>query len=244
VIASLRRRGGCRQVLWLGIAVLLASGAGAAERRVESVGAAPLGAEAGNRPARDLALVSAVDAAVLRVARDLLPEDFAPPAGSGQSPERWLAGKLGDDLLVYASQFSILEDRGQRPAVFSSDPGVESEYVVLAAVRVDVDALRDQLGAQGLLKASSRTTELRLVVQGLEVYRPLALLRQALEEQRGVRSVTPVEFTPGQAVLAVVADRSARELVSDLEEAPLEGLQVVPVRLGEREATLLVDRRE
>ena len=89
----------------------------AEERQIETVGAAPLGDGAPSRPPRELALMNAVDSAVLRAARDLLPPDFepseAPPGARGSdATQRWLSAKLGEDLLVYATQFAIVEDRG------------------------------------------------------------------------------------------------------------------------------------
>ena len=235
---------------WLVLAGLLALPAAAAERRVESVGVAAVEAEGSGATApRDRALVNAVERAVLRTAQLQLPPDFEPPAPppGADAPEAgttraWLSDALGADLLAYARQFSILEDRGQRPAMFSERPEVGLEYVVLAEVRVDVGALRDQLAARGVLqRAGGELRHLELVIEGLESYRPLALLRQALEEHGAVRSVVPVEFSPGRAVLSVASDLEAAELVSDLEAGAPAGLQLVAVELGPREATLLLD---
>lgn len=232
--ATRRARGALLGLVALAL-VAGASGAAAEERRVEAVGAAPLGIDSA-QPAREAALENAVRNAVLRVARELVPGGL--PASAGDE-EAWLAERLGDPL-AYSGQFSIVEDRGERPAMFASDPSVESEYVVLAAVGVDVGAVADRLASLGLLAPDRARQQLLLVVEGLEGYQALVLLQRALERDRGVRSVVPVEFTPGRAVLALAADRDAREIVSDLEASAPAGLEIVATEVGARQATLRV----
>jgi len=231
------------------VATLGAVAAPAETRREESVGVAPIRDD--ETAPRDAALHAAVRSAVLRVAAELLPADFIPPEpatrpdGEAEAPGDWLAERLGDDPFAYVSSFRILEDRGRRPAMFAGDPDVEHEYVVVADVSVDVGALRDRVASLGLLAPRSGASgrELRLVIEGLTHYLPLAMLRETLQEDRGVRSVVPVEFTAGRAVLAVKADRDATALVADLSRRAPEGLKIVPVDQGPDEATLLVEWR-
>ncbi|MEM7411031.1 MAG: hypothetical protein AAF430_12415 [Myxococcota bacterium] len=254
---------GARVAHW-GVALVLVVSMGfaaaAEERREESVGVAPIVlAEDGSEPdgiPRDAALEAAIGAAVLRTAKSLLPADFLPPEPEPPevpgtepppepTPDEWLAERLGGDPFVYATRFSILEDRGRRPAMFSKTPDVEFEYVVLAAVFVDVSSIRDRLGALGLLAAGSPDAERAwtLVVEDLHDYAPLAVLRRSLAERGGVEAVVPVEFTVSRAVLRVDADRSPRDLLAELERTAPEGLKLVPVELEEDRATLLVEWR-
>ena len=51
----------------------------------------------------------------------------------------WAA--LGKNPLDYANRFRILEDRGERPALFTEIPGVSTEYVVLVEPRNAVIAM-------------------------------------------------------------------------------------------------------
>jgi hypothetical protein len=229
------------------VALGLAAPLEAETRQEESVGVAPI--VAGGGIPRDAAMREAVRGAVVRTAKSLLPPDFAPShpgVGSEGLPEEtdaWLADRLGDDPFVYVSRFRVLEDRGRRPAMFASDPDVEEEYVVLADVSVDVDAVGDRLAALGLDVAGAGRADrsLILTIEGLEGYRPLELLRDALREDRGVRAVVPVEFTHGRAVLSVQADRGAPSVVEALRARAPEGLQMVVVEQRDDEATLLVD---
>jgi len=225
-----------------------AGAAGAELRRVEAVGVVPIGGPDGSTGVpRDAAVEAAVQAALLRVARSLLPEDFVPPEGGGSEPlpepDVWLETELGDDPFVYAVRFSILEDRGPRPAVFAQDPGVDQEYVVVADVQLDVEAIRERLARAGVLDTARPGTarELRIVVEGLERYPPLAALREALLATPGVRSVVPREFTPEAVVLAVNAERGADVLVEDLRRRAPAALHVVPIEAGPDAARLLVD---
>jgi hypothetical protein len=167
-----------------------------------------------------------------------------PDAGPGE-PNAWLAARLGDDPFVYVTRFRILEDRGRRPAMFATDPDVEFEYVVVAEVNLDLDAIRKRMETLGLAQRGQRGSgrQLTLVIEGLTSYQPLAMLREALASDRGVRSVVPVEFTQRRAVLAVDADRDVGRLVEDLSRRAPEGLRIVMVDQGPGSATLLVEWR-
>lgn len=230
--------------------VLAAAFAAAAEpaRAVESVGIAPIADDESNASAD--AVRNAVRAALLRSARELLPEDFVPPeppASGGEEempgPDDWLEERLGEDPFVYASSFRILEDRGRRPAMFSSDPEVEFEYVVVVDVVLDRGSIRERMEALGLLEAERPASlrELSLVLQGLRSYRPVAMVRQTLESDPRVSSVLTARFSEGSVELRVQAETDARRLVSELRSRAPEGLSVVAVEVGEERATLLVD---
>jgi hypothetical protein len=127
--------------------------------------------------------------------------------------------------------------------MFASDPAVESEYVVVAEVTLDADAIRARLETLGLVAAERPQGHQRvvLVVEGLRHYGPLAELRRLLLDDPRVRSADPVEFRRGRAVLAVDADRDAPGLVADLQRRAPEGLRIDVLDQGRDGATLRVE---
>ncbi len=241
-IAALRSRRGVAALAW--IAVLASAAAAAA---VESVGVAPITKDVTDP--REAAVRAAVADAVTNAAMEMLPDDFTPPDGEigpdGEpiSPSAWVEQHLGDDPYVYATRFRIREDRGRRHAMFSGQSDVDYEYVVVADIDLDLDAVRARLAALGLVSPGSggSAQEVRLVVEGLTSYRPLAQLRKALAADRGVRSVVPIEFTDGRAVLAIDADRGAGQLAAGLADRPPDGLRVMTVEEDPGQATVLVE---
>jgi hypothetical protein len=68
-------------------------------------------------------------------------------------------------------------------------------------------------------------------------------VRETLARDRGVRSVVPVEFTSGRAVLAVDSDRGADALVAELTRRAPEGLAITPVDGAPDRATVRVEWR-
>jgi hypothetical protein len=217
----------------------------AEESKTQAVGVAPVTKE--DPSPRDSALRAAVRTAVAEAAAAMLPANYAPPerrpGDTDREPNAWLAEKLGDPF-AYVTRFRIVEDRGRRPALFTADKAVESEYVVLAEVNLNVDAIRAKMEKVGLAaerSARGPSRAVTLVVEGLTSYPPLAQVRKTLERDRGVRSVQPVEFTAGRAVLAIDADQDASALVESLTRRAPEGLHVVPVEQGPTRATVRVD---
>jgi hypothetical protein len=231
-------------VALVGVA-LAAAPAAAQEQKVASVGVAPI---AENDPTpRDSALRAAVRTAVAEAAAAMLPASFTPPtppAGEAErEPNAWLSQKLGNDPFVYVTRFRVVEDRGRRPAMFSADRSAQFEYVVLAEVTLDLDAIRAKMEKLGLAERGTRgpAREVTLVVEGLTSYVPLAMVRKTLERDRGVRSVRAVEFTTGRAVLAVDADEDAAGLAAGLARRAPEGLAVTMVEQAPARATVRVD---
>jgi len=216
----------------------------AQEQKGQSVGVAPITKD--DPSPRDSALRAAVRTAVADAAAAMLPASFAPPARppdqTDREPNAWLADKLGADPFAYVTRFRIVEDRGRRPAMFSADKSVEFEYVVVAEVNVDLDAVRAKMEKLGLAEHSARgpSREVTLVVEGLTSYKPLAVVRETLAHDRGVRSVRAVEFTPGRAVLAVDADQDASGLIAGLTRRAPEGLSVTMVDQTPARATVRV----
>jgi hypothetical protein len=225
--------------LVLGFATLLVLALGdhgrAEVRPVEAVGAVPLDADAPSRVApRDAALRRALEEAVHRVALDELP-GFDPEAG-----EETLAAALGRDPAEFATRYRIREDRGERPALFTEDPEVESEYVVVVEVHVDVERVRERLAQAGLLlmpSGESRRYRVRVVIEDVGSYAAYRAVRTLLEEL-GLRSVLPVEMERGRAVLEVDGDRSPDALMSGLLRTAPSDLKLVPLAIDAETVTL------
>jgi len=212
---------------------MLALPAGAEVRRVEALGAVPLGADSSpSGPPKDAALRRALHDAVWRVALDQLP-GFDPTDEASQDA---LADALGQEPLDYASRFRVVEDRGERPALFSDEPGVESEYVVLVEVYVETSRVRERLAAAGLLSRPSGDTRryrVRVVLDEVGSYGAYQAVRTLLQEM-GARSAVPVELERGRAVLDVVGSRPPDALVAALVRAAPPNLSVVPLGIDEQ----------
>ena len=213
-------------VLVVALAGLVALPVAAELRSVEAVGAVPLDPDdPPRRPPRDLAVQRALAEAVQRVALDELP-GFDPVEGEVQL---WAA--LGKDPLDYANRFRILEDRGERPALFTEIPGVTTEYVVLVEVQVDTDRVRQRLRDRGLLLARSERgarRPVRVVLEDVGTWASYRAVRTLLEEV-GARTALPVEMEKGRAVLDVEGDRSPDELVAALMRAAPPNLRLDPL---------------
>ena len=224
---SARTAAALASLVWLALAAVPAA---AQEQKGQSVGVAPITKD--DPSPRDSALRAAVRTAVADAAAAMLPANHAPPAPApdrpDQEPNAWLAEKLGADPFVYVTRFRIVEDRGRRPAMFSADRSVEFEYVVVAEVNVDLDAVRAKMEKLGLAERSARgpSREVTLVVEGLTSYKPLALVRETLARDRGV--------------LAVDSDQDAAGLVAALTRRAPEGLSVVMVDQAPTRATVRI----
>lgn len=207
------------------LAVLLAVGlawpglAAAELREIEAVGFVALDpAMPSRRTPRDAAMRNGVAEAVRRAALEELP-------GFRPEDEAALDEALGGDPMQFVGRFRIVEDRGVQPALLGNDPSIETEYVVVVSVYVDVDRVKQRLTEQGLLlllpagiAAQQRVT---LVLEGLRGHAGYQALRSLLIDELRVRSALPVMMERGRAVLAVEADRTPSELLSAmLEKAP------------------------
>ena len=196
-------------------------------RRVEVVGAVPLGEEikpAG--PPRDEAVRAALRDAVLRLALDLLSTDIDPIEA-----EPAILEALGNDPFKYATRFRILEDRGEGPALFVDDPEVESEYIVVVEAHLDLDRIRRRLTTRGLVAPAGEAdrVQVRVVMDGLGSYEAFQSLRRVLIEDLGVRSAVPMAMQRGRVVLKVISDRKGGELLEDLLAVLPPELQITPV---------------
>ena len=254
--------------LALGLATCLAGAPGARAEvlRMESVGAAPVLAEETSQVSkRRAALRQAVHGAVLRVAEGLLaPEayeiELESPVGPepGRSPQALeaaapnfrellevrLDAALGDQPFDYAVRYQILEDRGERPALYVDDPEVVAEYVMVAEVYVDSERVRQRLAQAGvplMPSGEGDLTTIRVVLLDLESFRAFSAVRDTLSSDRRVQSVVPVEMERGRATLEVVVSRSVDQLLETLRQHIPEDVEVQPVAIERDLLTLRVN---
>jgi hypothetical protein len=194
------------------LAALVAGVARAELVRVESVGSVPLAAgSSGGASARQAALEAGVREAVERAAADL-----ASQAGASASQDSVRAA-LGSDLLVYASQFRILEDRGERAPLLEQSPAAQREYVVTVETHVDRSRLRSHLQQEGLLGAPAQPGErraLRIAFDGVDSYPLWKRIERALAARGG--AVRPLEFARGRIVAEVETQEEGGALVGRL----------------------------
>ena len=202
---------------------VLAAGTGGAELvRVESVGSVPLAAgSTGGATARQAALEAGVREAVERAALDL-----ASQAGAGASAEAVRAA-LGTDLLLYASRFRILEDRGERAPLLEQSPGAQREYVVTVEAYLERSRLRARLQQAGLLGAQpppGARRAVRIAFEGVDSYRLWKRIERALAARGG--AVRPLEFAHGRIVAEVETAEEGGSLVGRLGAALGDTLEV------------------
>jgi hypothetical protein len=145
---------------------------------------------------------------------------------------------LGRDTVSYTKSFRIVEDQGERPALFTDDPDVATEYLVLLEVQVEVDRVRGGLEQAGLLRPLevSELTGIEIEILGLGHYAGYqALLTLLRSDGVGAAEVSPRHFGPDRVILVVEGEWEAPELVERLQaRAPenlvIEALDRVPRR--------------
>jgi hypothetical protein len=227
------------RLAWL-LALALAGPVRAADLQVvEAVGAVPLHADA--RPAsppRDAAVRKALAEAVRRVALEQLAD--RDPA----EVEPRLDAALGSDPTLYVSRFRTLEDRGERPVLFSDDPEAKSEYVVMVEANVDAARVRERLAQGGLIVApagEASRTHVRVEAEGLQDFAAYRALRETLIEGVGVRSALPIELEQGRAVLDVEGELSGEALLAALRRAAPPGLTLTALETSPERLRLRVE---
>lgn len=217
----------------MGLLVLFAMGARAEVRRLEVVGAVSLSPQnrAKGTP-REQAVLRALWEGVSRVADGLLVDTVVAEPEDGSDP---LRTALGNDMIPFTRSFRIVEDQGERPSLFNDDPDAATEYVVVVAVQVDVDRVRERLVSAGLLASETTETTLkgiRVEIQGLTHYRGLEILMETMRgEEVRATSVIPMEFERGRTILNVKAEWGANELLERLLAAAPEELRILPMEV-------------
>ena len=146
---------------------------------------------------------------------------------------------LGRSMVPYTRGFRILEDQGERPALFTQHPDAATEYVVVMEVQVEVEQVRSRLEEMGLIESVriDVQTGIELELSGLNEY---ALYLAVLDLLAGpgiqASSVVPEAFQAQNARLRVSGAWTASELNDLLHSAaPAElSLEVLEVLDAEK----------
>jgi hypothetical protein len=237
----LKRVVGLAAVITLGLGV---AGESLAEiRRVEAVGVVPLKPrQQGSVDALDQAVHEALREAVSQVARDFLME-----AEPREGEEVDLQEVLGERMVPYTARFRILDDQGERPAMFAEDPTVTTEYVVEVEVFVDADRVQQRLVDAGLVAPDpgvGLVSRIELEIRGLSGYGAYEAVRTLLTEQLGAHQALPRSFERGIAVLDVELagkDADATSLAEQLLDLGTPELTVHPVEMNGGRLVITVD---
>jgi len=150
-------------------------------------------------------------AAVGETGGEWRPEDAEDVRLEHESPSRdeaaLLRSALGTDMLPYTRSYRILEDQGELPVLFEDQPGVETEYVVVVEVIVDVKRVEAALNEAGLVVAAAEVgggrATLTLELIGLGRFAALEAVLEALRGPLGATRVQPSEFERERQLLLV-----------------------------------------
>ncbi len=130
-----------------------------------------------------------------------------------------LGSALGKDMLPYTRSYRILEDQGELPVLFADVPGIETEYVVVVEVIVDVDrvsAALERAGLVSVLDPQPTAEAVILEVVGLARYEAHETVLAALREQLGATRVRTLVFERERQVLSVEGPFGAESLAGRL----------------------------
>lgn len=147
---------------------------------------------------------------------------------------------LGRDMVPYTRGFRILEDQGERPALFTQDPDAATEYVVVMEVQVEVGRVRQRLEKEGLIQSVQldALTGIELELSGLHQF---DLYQAVLDLLSGpgieAASVIPESFYPQHARLRVEGPWTASELNQLLHSAAPAELELVSLEVQDAEKT-------
>ena len=205
-------------------------------QRVEAVGIFGIKEGARSRVIpRDEAIARARWEGVSRVALELIGESAPEPGGLGEADRNGefvgragsgsttggdrldpdaptedqveiLESALGKDMLPYTRSYKILEDQGERPVLFEDSPGVETEYVVVVEVIVDVERVHAALERAGLVSSEAKAAAaepVKVEVVGLAHYEALQAVVEALRDSMGATRVQTLVFERERQVLSV-----------------------------------------
>jgi hypothetical protein len=168
-------------------ALVVSTAMGTAPASAERVSKDAVGVVAAGPGARQAALEAGVQEAVVLVATDLARE-----AGARTDEPDALRRALGANLMPYAVQYELVEDRGERPAQLIQQAGVEREYVVLIEAQVEREKVREALLRSGLLGVSTEAgvQSLWITIVGLDSWPAWERLRRALAARGGAATWT------------------------------------------------------
>jgi len=231
---------------------LQAANASGEVQLLEVVGAVPLDEQmrASGIP-KERAIDEALWEGVARVADDLLvdsillePEPGADGDGDAEGAIESgseevvdpIRAALGDDMVPYTRSFRIVDDQGERPALFTDNPDAATEYVVVVEVQVETERVRERLVAAGLLEDEEQMalSGIELEVRELGHYGGYAeLVALLISEPVGAASASPREMERGRALLHIEAEWGATELLERLLAAAPPALRITPVEVRE-----------
>jgi hypothetical protein len=182
------------------------------------------------------AVVAPIDG---RPVGDLGPDPRLARDGLSQDEVALVEAALGKDMLPYTRSFRILKDTGEVPVLFADEPGIETEYVVVVEVIVDVDRVIGALERAGLVSASASSMSaeaVRLEVVGLTRHDAVTRTVDALREGLGATDVQVVEFRRSLQVFSVSGPFGAEGLAQRLLQTQDPRLRFDPVSVhrGER----------
>ena len=141
---------------------------------------------------------------------------------------------LGKDMLPYTRSYRILEDQGERPVLFDDAPGIDTEYVVVMEVIVDVDRVGRALEDAGLVvsaDAEREQVDLTVELVGLSRYPALERVLAALRGPLGATRVSTLEFERGRQLIEVEGPFDAEGLAARIADLGDERLALEPVAL-------------
>ena len=182
----------------------------------------------GSAAPKEAAIDQALWEGVSRVALELLldqQDEVVPDPDSGER----LRAALGNAMVPYLRGFRIVEDQGERPVLFTDHPDAATEYVVVVAVEVETERIRERLVQTGLLRDAvvGEVRGFELEVLGLDHYSAYQVLRELLEtDSVAVTSVTPREMRSDRVLLELQVDFGPDELVERMKAAAPEGLSI------------------
>jgi hypothetical protein len=146
-----------------------------------------------------------------------------------EAEDQMIRKALGREMVSFTKSFRIVEDQGERPALFTDDPDVATEYVVLLEVQVETDRVRARMEAAGLLDPleASELKGIQLEVLGLTHYLGYRALLDVLgSDTVSAEAVFPRNFSSGRVVLSVQGEWAVEELLGRLKAAAPENLHI------------------
>lgn len=244
---------------------LWATSASADLQRVEAVGTYGIdSAKRGRVVARDAAIRDARREAVTRVALERIgTSEWDDDGGALQSPlesggdpndvrrgrvsptedeAATLAEALGADMLPYTRSYRLLEDQGERPVLFEDRPGIETEYVVVVQVVVDVERVEQALERAGLVAAMGVGEGETLLVEfeGIRRYAVFDRLLRTLRSRLGATKAAALEFSLGRQLVAVEGPFGGEELARRLSRLEDPDFRLEPVALDRASGRLRI----
>ena len=136
-------------------------------------------------------------------------------------------------MLPYTRSYRILEDQGELPVLFADEPGIDTEYVVVMEIIVDVARVADALEGAGLVMAQAQNEQIDLTIElvGISRYEALEKVLAALRGPLGATRVSTVEFEWTRQIIAVEGPFDADGLAARIADWDDAQLVLEPVSL-------------